>query len=134
MRRNQRGYFNQNRDRLLSQMRQYKQNKRLTDIDWVKRMMFTNAKSRAKQRGICFTVKFEDIYWPEKCPVFKCGFNYSGGGRGYSHWLPSFDRIDPKQGYVPGNVQIISARANRLKCDANIEELKRLVEYLEVFA
>lgn len=128
-------YFAENRDRLLKQMREYKQHKRGTDIAWVKRVMFNNAKSRAKTRGIPFTIKFEDVYWPSCCPVFKTSFNFWGSlRRGYSDWLPSFDRIDPKKGYVPGNVQIISARANRLKCDATVDELRRVVDYMEIFS
>jgi hypothetical protein len=39
---------------------------------------------------------------------------------------PSLDRIDPGQGYVPGNVRVISDRANRLKGDRSIETLRLL--------
>ena len=41
---------------------------------------------------------------------------------------PSLDRIVPDRGYVPGNVRVVSDRANRLKGDRNLEELRRLAE------
>jgi hypothetical protein len=39
---------------------------------------------------------------------------------------PSIDRINPALGYVPGNVWIISHRANRIKSDASFEELIKI--------
>jgi hypothetical protein len=39
---------------------------------------------------------------------------------------PSLDRIIPERGYVPGNVRVVSDRANRLKGKRSLEELRRL--------
>jgi len=41
------------------------------------------------------------------------------------------DRIDSTKGYIKGNVWVISNRANTLKNDASLQELKTLVENLE---
>jgi hypothetical protein len=39
---------------------------------------------------------------------------------------PSLDRVDPRKGYVPGNVRVISDRANRLKGDRSLSEIQAL--------
>lgn len=48
---------------------------------------------------------------------------------------PSLDRINPDRGYVPGNVQVISFRANTLKNNATREELAKVLAYMKrIFA
>jgi hypothetical protein len=44
---------------------------------------------------------------------------------------PSVDRIDNTLGYTPDNVCVISHRANQLKRNASLDELKRIVAYME---
>jgi hypothetical protein len=44
---------------------------------------------------------------------------------------PTLDRIIPSLGYVRGNVKVISMRANVLKHNASLDELKKLVAWLE---
>jgi len=39
----------------------------------------------------------------------------------------TLDKIDPTKGYVPGNVQILSYRANTLKNSATIEEMRLML-------
>jgi len=43
---------------------------------------------------------------------------------------PSLHRFYHDEGYVPGNVAVISWRANRLLSDASPSELRRLLEWL----
>jgi hypothetical protein len=48
------------------------------------------------------------------------------------HWTVSTilkDIIDNSQGYIPGNVILISRRANRLKGDATPDELQKLAKF-----
>jgi hypothetical protein len=79
--------------------------------------MWHAARERARRAGIPFTISRENIreVWPSdnRCPVFDIPFS---GGSG--HPIPtsaSLDRIRPELGYVPGNIAIISLRANGIK-------------------
>jgi hypothetical protein len=73
-----------------------------------------------------------DITIPDVCPLLGIPISLETGDKRSPH-NPSLDRIDPDPsiGYVRGNVQVISARANWLKADATLQELKTLVENLE---
>lgn len=84
------------------------------------RSLWHGAKSRACRRGREFTITPEDITIPEVCPVF-----------GTPMVSPSLDRIKNDKGYVPGNIAVISERANRLKSDATIEELEQILAYMK---
>lgn len=78
-------------------------------------------------------IRVEDIHIPELCPVLgihlsvKRGLKARGFALGHS---PTLDRIDNKKGYIPGNVAVISWRANALKKDASLQELEQLVKWL----
>lgn len=41
----------------------------------------------------------------------------------------SVDRIDNTKGYVPGNVIVVSYRANRIKSDADTTELLKIARF-----
>jgi hypothetical protein len=88
------------------------------------------AKGRARRGSLPFDLSEEDINFPEYCPVLGIPIYFSEGRIRNNH-TPSLDRVIPEKGYVKGNVRIISWRANRLKNDATIEELKLLVAYME---
>lgn len=53
-------------------------------------------------------------------------------GREVSHvWnRATLDRWDNSKGYVPGNVFVISWRANKLKADATLDEVLHLARYM----
>jgi len=88
------------------------------------------AKRRAKKSGREFTITLDDIVIPDVCPVL--GTKLIVLSEGYaSPDSMSIDRIDNDKGYVPGNICVISYRANVLKKDATLSELKSLVKYLE---
>lgn len=86
--------------------------------------MLSGARSRAKKRGIPFSLKPDDISLPETCPVLHVPL-----GTGERDNAPSLDRIKPAAGYVPGNVIVISQRANRIKNDATPTELYDIAEF-----
>jgi len=91
------------------------------------------ARSRAKKMEWEFNLDVEDIQIPELCPVFGIPLFIRQGhkGQGTNPNNPSLDRIDSSRGYVKGNVQVISWRANDLKKNGTLEEFTKLVEYLK---
>lgn len=92
--------------------------------------MFNAKKANAKMRGIEFTITLDDVVIPDKCPVLGIDLNKAvrSGSAGNA---PSIDRIDPSKGYIAGNIAVISLRANRKKQDCTIEDLRKLLDYVE---
>lgn len=93
--------------------------------------LYHNAKKRAKDKGVPFEITKDDIIVPEFCPVLGIRLERGRGTRGYADTSPSLDRIVPELGYVRGNVAVISMRANRIKSDANAEELAAVLSYVQ---
>lgn len=87
--------------------------------------MLSRARSRAKAAGVPFSITAEDISVPSRCPVLHIPLD----GRDHNH-RASLDRIIPERGYVPGNVIVISQRANLIKNNATPEELHDIAEFV----
>lgn len=77
--------------------------------------LFINKKHYAKKYGVPFTITLEDIVIPEHCPVLGIPLVLRGGPR--VDGTVSLDQLRPSKGYTPGNVRVISWKANRLKND-----------------
>ncbi len=91
--------------------------------------MLRHARARARRLGLPIDIKVEDLVVPATCPVLGIPMEI---GVGSSHdGSPTIDRLIPSLGYVMGNVRVISYRANRIKNDATLDELRALVAYLE---
>lgn len=88
------------------------------------------AKGRAGRAGLPFDLTEDDIIFPEVCPVLGIPLIFQEG-RVRTDNTPSLDRLIPEKGYVKGNVQIISWRANRLKNNGTLEELEKIVTYMK---
>ena len=93
--------------------------------------LFDAAKYRARKAGIEFTITVEDIIVPERCPLLGVPI-VLGAERHAANNAPSVDRRNPKFGYVPGNVWVISWRANAIKRDATLEELELITANLRL--
>jgi len=91
--------------------------------------MVNDARKRSKQKNIEFDLIKDDLIVPEICPVLGIELFVAGEKRGPNS--PSLDRVDNNKGYTKDNVRVISNRANCLKNDATIKELKAIVEYME---
>lgn len=90
------------------------------------RSMWMQARSRARKKSLPFDIEVDDIVIPALCPVL--GIELQGFVGNFDS-SPSLDRIDNSKGYVKGNIAVISLRANRLKRDATIDELRRVLDY-----
>jgi hypothetical protein len=94
--------------------------------------MFQAAKRRAKQLGLPFEITRKDVIIPEFCPVL--GIPLIVGGQRYATAnSPSLDRFIPELGYVPGNVMVISHKANTIKSNATAEEVLKVFKYMKAF-
>lgn len=92
-----------------------------------KRQKYRAKKANAKRVGTPFTLEFSDLTWPTHCPVLGIELNYLAEGKQENS--VSFDRIDPAQGYILGNVVVVSWRANRIKNDGTPEEHQLIADF-----
>jgi hypothetical protein len=88
--------------------------------------LLDSARRRSRQQGLVCTIGLDDIVVPPSCPLLDIPRVTNTGGRAAGPASPSLDRIDPAKGYVPGNVWVISYRANAIKRDAQPIELYRV--------
>ena len=97
------------------------------------RYLFLSCRKRATIENIPFNIDITDIIIPEYCPILECKIiNLEDNHNLYG---PSVDKIDPSLGYIKGNVQVISRKANMMKLNANRKELenfsKNILKYLK---
>ena len=97
--------------------------------------VITSMRKRAAEKGLPYddTIDAEYLHsiMPTHCPVLGIELV-----RGDGHSIPaspSIDRIVPEKGYVKGNIMFISKRANQIKSDASVVELKLVAEYYDKY-
>lgn len=84
--------------------------------------LWLSSHSNSWSNGIVHTIKVKDIPKPDVCIYLGCLLDWSfTESRKWNN--PSIDRIDPTGGYVPGNIQVLSDLANRMKQNATVEQL-----------
>lgn len=90
-----------------------------------------SARHRASDKGLPFDLDVAHLkgIWTGVCPVFGTPLSLKAP-KGSSE-AAELDRVVPEKGYVKGNVQWLSQRANRIKDDASIEDLERIIEWLK---
>ena len=108
--------------------------------DWYqsyRKVKFTNepqhylwyvARTRSRQNGAEFTITKEDIVIPKICPILGLELVK---GNGYLPNAMSLDRVDNEKGYIPGNVRVISRKANIMKSDLTIDLLEKIINYIK---
>lgn len=99
----------------------------------VKYRALVNIKERSKRRGYESDLEIEDLpNLTDSCPVL--GLKYNRGSLKDKNLSPSVDRINSNLPYLKkykNNLVFISHRANRIKSDATLEEIKKVVQYIE---
>jgi hypothetical protein len=103
--------------------------------EWQKRNVASRlcsiAKQRSKKRNVEFSITKEDITVPEFCPILGIKLEMNNGtGAGGKDNSYSLDRIDQSKGYIKGNVQVISHKANSMKFTASSEDLVKFAEWI----
>lgn len=97
-----------------------------------RKVMLQAARSRARRLGLLCTITVDDIVIPETCPILGIRLVVKTGDKGPAQSSPSLDRVIPELGYVPGNVIVISVRANAMKRDGSLQELMQLGDWATV--
>ena len=94
---------------------------------------YRQAKQKAETKGWDFNLTKEylvDIFPDDwMCPVFKTKMKINGGDTS-----PSIDRVDSTKGYIQGNIQWISYRANVIKNNGTIEEHEAIIKYMKDYS
>lgn len=119
-----------NREFYLNDQQRRYQERRLNDPAAI---LLKGARERAKKQGVPCTIQKEHIIIPEVCPILglPITINVKGNDGGNRDLSPSLDKVKPELGYVPGNVRVISNKANRLKADNTIETLEAILNYMK---
>lgn len=91
--------------------------------------MLRYARIRARGRGRPCAIAEADIAILKVCPVLGIRMYRDGP---HDH-VPSLDEVIPGLGYVPGNIAVISQRANRWKSDMTIDDVRKLLAYMESY-
>lgn len=90
--------------------------------------LLTKARQRAKKNGLECTITIEDIKIPTHCPYLGTLISrYGGSGPD----VPTLDRINPNRGYVPGNIIVVSFKANTMKHNSYPSEVINLGRRIE---
>jgi predicted DNA-binding protein (UPF0251 family) len=98
-------------------------------VEAQKKRFFNKKWNNSRKEKWDFEIEPFDIEYPSHCPVLGVELDWMSLGRRTEN-SPSFDRIDPSKGYIPGNVAIISWRANRIKNDGTADEHQKIANWI----
>lgn len=97
------------------------------------KILFQQAKIRARRSNLDFDINISDINIPDYCPILHIPLIITNSKRNWNS--PSLDRINNSKGYIQGNIKIISMLANHMKAHATKDQLllfaQNIPKYLE---
>lgn len=98
------------------------------NVNYDKSNNFRGCKDRAKKLNLPFNISIDDIQVPYICPALGVDL-FRLGGNTFNQNVATVDRIIPELGYVKGNIQILSKKANTMKNCATIEQLHSFADW-----
>jgi hypothetical protein len=98
-----------------------------TDNHIISRLYY-EARRRSKEFGLEFNITKDDIILPAVCPIL--GIPLQSHDKTFGRNSYSLDRIDPRKGYVKGNIRVISWQANRFKENFTEDQIERMLKYV----
>lgn len=120
----QKNYYSENSEQIMAQMKEFLKSNPAHGLCKL-------AKTRAKKQGIPFEITPKDIIVPEFCPVL--GLKLEFGEMQDRETSPSLDKICPELGYIPGNIAVMSYRANRIKNNGTAEDHRKIADWMDGF-
>ena len=125
-------YREENKEAIREGQKKYREENNNPNSDMFFKYRLRGLKNRAKSGGKEFNLDVEYLrtIYPEdgKCPAL--GIKFELGKRDTT---PSLDRIDNSRGYVKGNVQWVSVKANCIMYNATPKEVMKVAKhFLEV--
>lgn len=96
------------------------------NLDWE---LWHKAKKRSEKAGLPFDIDRSDVKIPDTCPVLGIPIFITKGTIGDNS--PTIDKVIPEKGYTKDNIVVMSARANRIKCDATLDEIELIYNWLK---
>lgn len=122
----QKKYYKNNKEKCIKVRQEYQKN--LREVNPV-HALYINLKSAAKQKKLEFSIDESDIRVPIMCPIMQIPLKFNN--KVHKNDSPSVDRIDTSKGYIKGNIAVISYKANTCKNNLTLEEVRRLLQYME---
>ena len=133
-------YYQNNREIILDRCEEYRNNNVEKEknrhiiyrLNNELKCILQDTKTRAKKINVENNLTLEYLMSIDRdyCPYFNFPF-IKGGGFKERNFAKSIDRIDSSLGYILGNVEFISFRANFIKRDSTIDEQEKIVCWLE---
>ena len=95
---------------------------------------FHARKNHAKKNNIPFDLTIEHLISiaPDVCPILNIPLSWCVQSKKATDNSPTIDRINPKLGYIEGNVAWMSNRANRIKNDGTAEEHLAIYNFISL--
>ncbi len=106
-------YYTENNSKILIQKKEDRQKN-------PEKFLLRRSRYRAKKLNLPHDIELSDIKIPDFCPYL--GIPIIVGDRQKNNNSPSLDRIIPELGYVKGNIEVISDRANTVKSNGTADE------------